>query len=145
MQPLFFLQWNPHAGEAVSGSLCLVSYLGPLTYTYTRIYTHTHTHTYTRTHTRAHTHTPYDRRACPSRTQTDTHARTHTSTHTHAHTHTHTHAHTYTHARTHTYKHPADAIRKSGFDRTGWRRLIGSPNLQIIFLKRATKYRSLLQ
>ena len=28
---------------------------------------------------------------------------------------------------------------------TGWRRLIGSPELQIIFHKRATKYRSLLQ
>jgi len=28
---------------------------------------------------------------------------------------------------------------------TGWRRLIGSPNLQIIFHKRATKYRSLLR
>jgi len=28
---------------------------------------------------------------------------------------------------------------------TGWRRLIGSPNLQIIFRKRATKYRSLLR
>ena len=29
--------------------------------------------------------------------------------------------------------------------RTGWRRLIGSPNLQIIFHKRVTKYRSLLR
>jgi len=28
---------------------------------------------------------------------------------------------------------------------TGWRRLIGSPELQIIFHKRATKYRSLLR
>jgi len=28
---------------------------------------------------------------------------------------------------------------------TGWRRLIGSPNLQIIFHKRATKYRALLR
>ena len=28
---------------------------------------------------------------------------------------------------------------------TGWRRLIGSPKLQIIFHKKATKYRSLLQ
>ena len=28
---------------------------------------------------------------------------------------------------------------------TGWRRLIGSPRLQIIFHKRATKYRSLLR
>ena len=30
-------------------------------------------------------------------------------------------------------------------DDTGWRRLIGSPKLQIIFHKRATKYRSLLR
>jgi len=29
--------------------------------------------------------------------------------------------------------------------RTGWRRLIGSPKLQIIFHKRATKYRALLR
>ena len=29
--------------------------------------------------------------------------------------------------------------------RIGWRRLIGSPKLQIIFHKRATRYRSLLQ
>ena len=28
---------------------------------------------------------------------------------------------------------------------TGWRRLIGSPKLQVIFHKRATKYRSLLR
>ena len=28
---------------------------------------------------------------------------------------------------------------------TGWRRLKGSPNLQFIFHKRATKYRSLLR
>ena len=28
---------------------------------------------------------------------------------------------------------------------TGWQRLIGSPKLQIIFHKRATKYRSLLR
>ena len=29
--------------------------------------------------------------------------------------------------------------------RTGWQRLIGSPKLQIIFHKRATKYRSFLR
>jgi len=28
---------------------------------------------------------------------------------------------------------------------TGWRRLVGSPKLQIIFHKRATRYRSLLR
>jgi len=31
------------------------------------------------------------------------------------------------------------------YKNTGWRRLIGSPKLQIIFHKRATKYRSLLR
>jgi len=31
------------------------------------------------------------------------------------------------------------------FESTGWRRLVGSPKLQIIFHKRATKYRSLLR
>ena len=39
-------------------------------------------------------------------------------------------------------------ITGAAFDRhvtTGWRRLIGSPNLQIIFHQRATKYRSLLR
>ena len=50
--------------------------------------------------------------------------------HSHIHSHTHTHAHTRTHTR---------ALS------TGWRRLIGSPKLQIIFHKRATKYTSLLQ
>jgi len=34
---------------------------------------------------------------------------------------------------------------KSIMNSTGWRRLIGSPKLQIIFHKRATKYRSLLR
>ena len=35
-------------------------------------------------------------------------------------------------------------LRKVGLA-TGWRRLIGSPKLQIIFHKRATKYRDLLR
>jgi len=35
-------------------------------------------------------------------------------------------------------------VRKRGAD-VGWRRLIGSPKLQIIFHKRATKYRALLR
>jgi len=100
-------------------------------------------------------------------THVDTHTLTHTHTHsiilsllemwplvTHTHTHTHTHVdrqtdtnialhfhcsrcrplsltHTLTHTRT--YAH------------TGWRRLKGSPKLQIIFHKRATKYRSILR
>ena len=38
-----------------------------------------------------------------------------------------------------------DALREVGWlQSTGWRRLIGSPQLQIIFHKRATKYRALL-
>jgi len=36
------------------------------------------------------------------------------------------------------------ALTRMICSRTGWRRLIGSPKLQIIFHKRATKYRSLL-
>jgi len=38
-----------------------------------------------------------------------------------------------------------DSFTYSGTPGTGWRRLIGSPKLQIIFHKRATKYRSLLR
>ena len=41
-----------------------------------------------------------------------------------------------------------EALHKKKFQSqlaTGWRRLIGSPKLQIIFHKRATKYRSLLR
>ena len=43
--------------------------------------------------------------------------------------------------------HARDSVRASGKwkTHTGWRRLIGSPKLQIIFHKRATKYRSLLR
>jgi len=37
------------------------------------------------------------------------------------------------------------ALASSHIEDTGWRRLIGSPELQIIFHKRATKYRSLLR
>ena len=36
-------------------------------------------------------------------------------------------------------------VREKMQSSTGWRRLIGSPKLQIIFHKRATKYRSLLR
>ena len=36
-------------------------------------------------------------------------------------------------------------IQKNTMLHTGWRRLIGSPKLQIIFHKRATKYRALLR
>ena len=36
-------------------------------------------------------------------------------------------------------------VRQRARSGTGWRRLIGSPKLQIIFHKRATKYRALLR
>ena len=36
-------------------------------------------------------------------------------------------------------------MSQSAYSDTGWRRLIGSPKLQIIFHTRATKYRSLLR
>jgi len=36
-------------------------------------------------------------------------------------------------------------LSRPGLYDTGWRRLIGSPKLQIIFRKRATKYKSLLR
>ena len=38
----------------------------------------------------------------------------------------------------------AAKARHIAWPSTGWRRIIGSPKLQIIFLKRATKYRPLL-
>ena len=47
-----------------------------------------------------------------------------------------THCNTLQHTATHLFRDYSD---------TGWRGLIGSPRLQIIFHKRATKYRSLLQ
>jgi len=62
-------------------------------------------------------------------------------THTHARTRTQTHAHTCTHTLTHTHS----SIGKYMQRHTGWRRLIGSPKLQIIFHKRAIKYRLLLR
>jgi len=57
--------------------------------------------------------------------------------------------HIATHCNTlqHTYTYFQDVIClcKGIQQYTGWRRLIGSPKLQIIFHKRATKYRSLLR
>ena len=55
-------------------------------------------------------------------------------TYTHKHTHTHTHTHI-----------PRYKIIRARDCATGRRRLIGSPKLQIIVHKRATKYRSLLR
>ena len=48
---------------------------------------------------------------------------------------------TYMRDMTHSWRH----IEAIALLNTGWRRLIGSPKLQIIFHKRATKCRSLLQ
>jgi len=45
---------------------------------------------------------------------------------------------------TYNLKEPSNGSHPTGLV-TGWRRLIGSPKLQIIFHKRATKYRSLLR
>jgi len=99
------------------------------------IHTHTRTHTHTHAHTRAHTH---------SQTHTQRDKNTHTlslHTYTHAQPHTHT-PHTHTRTHTHTLGDSAQCMKGSS---TGCRRLIGSPKLQIIFHKRATKYRSLLR
>jgi len=43
------------------------------------------------------------------------------------------------------WHHTRNQMEKLASLATGWRRLIGSPKLQIIFHKRATRYRSLLQ
>ena len=78
----------------------------------------------------------------------------HTATHYNTLQHTAT---TLQHTATHCNSPPPPAIRNVDtvspqnevcfyhFRCTGWRRLIGSPKLQIIFHKRATKYRSLLR
>jgi len=54
---------------------------------------------------------------------------------------TQTHIHIYTYL----YRKPLYTHYLQRVGHTGWRRLIGSPMLQIIFHKRATKYRSLLR
>ena len=62
------------------------------------------------------------------------------------------HLHIYTYLHTHIDEAPPHGSQPREImifprppDGTGWRRLTGSPQLQIIFHKRATKYRSLLQ
>ena len=49
------------------------------------------------------------------------------------------------HTRTHPLNHALVCVSLTCACLTGWRRLIGSPKLQIIFHKRAIKYRSLLR
>ena len=69
-----------------------------------------------------------------------THAHTHFCTRRLSHAHT---THTCTNPQTLAHLH-ACANSLARVLSTGWRRLIGSPKLQIIFHKRATEYRSLL-
>ena len=95
-------------------------------------HTHTHTHTQTHAHTHSHTHTLEETVRLVlwvARPYTHSLSLTHPQTHTHICTHTH---------RGGDSKTDAPRVRS-------WRRLIGSPKLQIIFHKRATKYRSLLR
>ena len=84
------------------------------TYTYPRIYIYEGK--YEHRLQKSHNTQPYS----------DTHTDKHTDTHIYTLVHIHTRIYIYTHTR------------------TGWRRLIGSPKLQIIFHKWATKYRALL-
>ena len=51
----------------------------------------------------------------------------------------------YKYTRTHSKKLSDKIFPYTHMPSTGWRRPIGSPKLQIIFHKRATKYRSLLR
>jgi len=57
----------------------------------------------------------------------------------------HSSSHTHTHTLPHDVGLQATVQHRQYNCRTGWRRLIGSPKLQIIFHKRATKYKSLLR
>ena len=52
---------------------------------------------------------------------------------------------TYTYSHTTNTHTPTLQLAVETCPSTGWRRLIGSPKLQIIFHKRATKYMSLLR
>jgi len=70
---------------------------------------------------------------------------TRTHTHTHTHTNTHTHTHTHTPAAKCSNQVPLSTLINRFTHDTGWQRLIGSPKSQIIFHKRATKYRALLR
>jgi len=117
--------------------LCIHTYRCVCAYTRT----HPHTHTHTRTHTRTHTHTY---------TYIHTDILSHTHTYNLSHNgqllvqfvHIYTHLYTCIYAHTYVYTYIYNTIHTHP---TGWRRLIGSPKLQIIFHKRATKYRALLR
>ena len=155
-----------HTKEGVAWSSCVFFGCRSI---FVHLYTHTRIHTYTHTHVQSkalHEVRAWfvDVRECTytyTRTLIDPHPRVHTYTYTHIRTYTNIHTsveacvyakcmyviffhiyiHTsiiHTHSRTHIYMHTRVE------ECTGWRRLIGSPKLQIIFHKRATKYRSLL-
>jgi len=77
-----------------------------------------------------------------------THCNTLQHTATHCNTLQHNrHCNTLQHTATHSNDAPAKIVRiaSSHLVHTGWRRRIGSPQLQIIFHKTATKYMSLLR
>jgi len=127
--------------------------------------THIHTHTCTPTYTHPvilhmHTNIKIQRNhsislishtppCTPTHTNTNAHsqrrsitqANKQTTTHAHVSTHAHVHAQWHTHSRSHTTKqmHTCKHTCTHCVGCTGWRRLIGSPKLQIIFHKRATK------
>ena len=107
------------------------------------IYTPTiHTHTYTQTHTQRERQT--DRQ---TERQTDRQTDKQTDTQTHRQTDRQTEDVDICTNSLHTVCARIDRWQKTTYQYidTGWRRLIRSPKLQIIFHKRATKNRSLLR
>ena len=110
-------------------------------------YASAHSATCTLQHALCNTHSP---------THSPTHTLQHTLCNTHSATHTLQHTLCNTHSATHTLQHTLTSHTNMNYPLlcfcckthslvTGWRRLIGSPKLQIIFHERATKYRSLLR
>ena len=76
----------------------------------------------------------------------------HTATHYNTLQHTATHCNTLQHTATHCNTLHSSVLQsrckgdtRDATEHTGWRRLIGSPKLQIMFHERAIKYRSLLR
>ena len=91
------------------------------TNTYIYICTHTHTHTYICIYV-------------------------YTQIHIYMYICVYTKVHTYMYICVYKYTYSCNLqVLKRYATGTGWRRIIGSPKLQIIFHKRATKYRSLLR
>jgi len=105
-------------------------------HTYRAVYTHTHLYKSVCIYMYTHTFKYMYMNIC---IHTRTRARNPLPDDWAVHTHTHLYKSVYIYIYTHTY------TCKYANICTGWRRLIGSPKLEIIFHKRATKYRSLLQ